>query len=73
MQVKCTKKVHFMSKDNGFSVGVLEIQASLYQHMLISVFHTSVENYCVILFLSFLACVSEDGNHVGFQAALVVQ
>lgn len=61
-----------MNKDNGFSVEVLEIQAILHQHMLISVFLTSVENYCVILFLSLLACVSENGNHIGFQAALVV-
>lgn len=51
-----------MSTDNVFSVGVLEIQANLYQHLLISVFHAFVENDCVILFLSFLACISENGN-----------
>lgn len=54
-----------MSKDDEFSVEELEIQANLHQDMLVSVFRTSVENYCVILFLSLLACVSENGNHVG--------
>lgn len=59
-----------MSKDNGFLVGVLEIQANLYQHVLISVFHSSVENYCVIFFLSFLACISGNGNRVGCSLSI---
>lgn len=59
-----------MSKDNEFSVEMLEIQANLHQHMLISAFRTSVENYCVIFFLSLLACVSENGNHVGCSLSI---